>query len=311
MKTYEEFAASVLKRRDACVARRNKRRRILTRCSCVASGLCIALLAGVGVWNHQVQRKRHPWPIRQVEIDSGSEIAVIPHWEDMTLGQRFREVQYQGLHYSGQTTTIADQNMIGDRLTSATLTGKDIYTDTVYRISADIYAIREISDACALALRFDGSDDYYVFVNSCYRPDTLGQMIDDLNLREHLSFGSAYYEKTDGKTPVTVEFEHPDESQIWALLLSHTEAKICDADAFRSWKNVMTVSTNVSILGYQNISIGVTADGYLTTNILDTGKCFFIGEEAVQQFVNYVLENCEGYEIQYVYPSDMTHGEME
>ena len=54
------------------------------------------------------------------------------------------------------------------------------------------------------------------------------------------------------------------------------------------------------MLGYENISLGVTENGYLTTNILNTGKAFFIGAEKAQMFMDYVIENCEGYDIIYI-----------
>ena len=39
--------------------------------------------------------------------------------------------------------------------------------------------------------------------------------------------------------------------------------------------------------------------GYLATNILDTGKIFYVGNENVLTFFNYVLDECEGYELIY------------
>ena len=63
----------------------------------------------------------------------------------------------------------------------------------------------------------------------------------------------------------------------------------------------MGISTNVDILGFNNISLSVTEDGYLTTNILATGKAFYIGEEKVQTFINFVQNELEGCEIIYVY----------
>ncbi|MDE7212010.1 MAG: hypothetical protein K2O03_11300, partial [Lachnospiraceae bacterium] len=56
-------------------------------------------------------------------------------------------------------------------------------------------------------------------------------------------------------------------------------------------------SVNVPILGYQNVSIAVMENGYVKTNILDTGKLFCIGEENAQALVDYVLKECEGYEM--------------
>ena len=52
---------------------------------------------------------------------------------------------------------------------------------------------------------------------------------------------------------------------------------------------------------YENISFSVQEGGYIKTNILDTGKLFYIGEDKTQSFVDYVTEHCEGYELVTVY----------
>ena len=38
----------------------------------------------------------------------------------------------------------------------------------------------------------------------------------------------------------------------------------------------------------------------MTTNILETGKRFYLGEEKVQKFVKYIIENYDGYKTVYV-----------
>ena len=66
----------------------------------------------------------------------------------------------------------------------------------------------------------------------------------------------------------------------------------------------MGISVDIPLLGYENISLSVTEEGYLTTNILDTGKAFYIGKDKVNAFVDYVLNHCEGVEL--VYEADLT-----
>ena len=60
------------------------------------------------------------------------------------------------------------------------------------------------------------------------------------------------------------------------------------------------ISVDIELLGYENISVSLTDKGYLLTNILDTGKGFYIGEDKVQEFLNYIKENYDGYEIVYI-----------
>lgn len=145
--------------------------------------------------------------------------------------------------------------------------GQDAYTDTVHETTAAVFEISGVSTDCAIALRFEGQETdpaYYVYVNSWYQPETLGQLIGDLRLRDTLSFGSVWYEyrKTSGDY-ATVEFTGLEQEAIWEHLLSDTTVPaVADYDS-RQFRTVMSVSVNIPLLGYENISMAVTEDGYL------------------------------------------------
>lgn len=64
-------------------------------------------------------------------------------------------------------------------------------------------------------------------------------------------------------------------------------------------ETLMELSVSIPLLGYENISIRVDKDGFLTTNILETGKKFYIGTEHAQAFADYVSEECDGYEVRH------------
>ena len=61
----------------------------------------------------------------------------------------------------------------------------------------------------------------------------------------------------------------------------------------------MSVSVSIPVLGYENIGLWVNRSGWMGTNILESGKYFFLGTEQIDRFMDYVLEHCEGYEIRY------------
>ena len=52
MKNYEEMARCVLEARDEHIRRKTKRQAMVKRCVPVVSGLCVAILIGVGVWKN-------------------------------------------------------------------------------------------------------------------------------------------------------------------------------------------------------------------------------------------------------------------
>ncbi len=302
MKTYEEVAKEVLRRRDEEAARRAKRRVHTRAVCCVAAGLCAVALTGVGLWRAGLfGGERQRWPVREVAgpPSENGEIAVIPKWEEMSISRQFSELNYRGVRYSSQVTPLA-AGMAGEYLTQVELEGYDVYTDTAHRTTGTVYAIQGISEACAVAVSFAGTEGYYVYVNPYNTPETLEQLLSDLNLREHMTFGSVWYTFYDERAEewVNVEFVNVPDSLVWELLLSDGSLEN-QPEPQEAVVGEMSVSVSIPVLGYENISLWVNRSGWMGTNILDTGKYFFLGTEQVDRFMDYVLEHCEGYEIRY------------
>ena len=279
-------------------ARKPGRNRPWIRGGILAACLCLAVLGGVLLFR---PRPEAGWPVKQVpaaESSTSGEIAQLPPWDEQEMGERYQSLSFEGAEYGG-TAHRLDAPQIGGLLGQAVLSGQDLSTGENHSIGGTIYRIQGIQPVCAVAVQFAEGGGYYVYRNSGYRPETLGQFIDDLNLRETLRFGSAWYtaRRPDGEY-ATIEFVEPDDAVIWEMLLSDGTLPNVWSDT-AEFAQEISVSVDIPLLGYENISLWVTEDGYLATNILDTGKAFFIGEEAAQSFVEYVLENCEGYEIVY------------
>lgn len=247
----------------------------------------------------------YDWPekVLPAPVDPEGEVAILPRWDEMTIVQQFHWLEWEDRGYYGHDAPLP-AGKIGDTLGTAELTGQDHYSEEVHRTSAEFFAIQGISTQCAVAVRYDGQNACYPFVNSYYKPATLGQFIDDLNLTENLSFNSIWYDcfSPDGEY-TKVEFTGAEAAKIWELLLSDRTVENVERydnnDAIG--QNKMSISIDLTLLGYQNISLAVTDKGYLTTNILDTGKAFYLGSDKVDAFMDYVFENCQGYRIVYDY----------
>ena len=276
--------------------------------------ICVIIIAVIGVsWsgifkqNQEIKGEDSRWTIKKVYVDSFEEtedgMAVLPHWDEMTIVQQFSLLEFNGNQYDGKQGEVPNE-MIGERLGTATLTGFDEYTDTTHTKDASIYVINTISQECAIALQFEGTTEYYPYINAYYRPETLGDFINDLNLKELISFGSVWYGDSytdnEGKFHFdNIEFYDVDDEIIWSMLFSDISLEnVYDNNSMLA--PLMSVSVDIPVLGYKNISCWVTEDGYLVTNILDTGKAFYIGKDKVQEFVNYILNNYEGFKIVYV-----------
>lgn len=262
-----------------------------------AACLCL-LAAGAGIRKNQ---SSSPWPIKKVpeaNHEIHNEIWEEPHWDDLDISRQYASMEWEGRGYNG-TSAVISQDKIEHFLGQELLSGQDAYTEVIHEREGNVFAIAGVAPKCAVAVELEGT--YYVYRTSEYVPDTLGDLIGDLNLYENIQFGSVWYEyqKKNGEY-VSVEFIDLPQNIIWEMLLSDETLTNVEHYDQMQFSNIMSISVNIPIIGYENIALSVTEEGYVTTNILDTGKAFFIGTEKVQKFVDYVLKNCQGYEIVYI-----------
>ena len=285
----------------------------------ISAAACVTLVAvlGVGIWqsglltredpsdviatpdepvydeppveNPDTSEKDHeetfsPKPNEQPEENG---VCILVPWAELSISQQYAEVTYQGDRYSSQVTALSAENR-GDFLLNTTMETADYDTGKRYTQNATLYAIKGISEDCAVAVQFEGQEDYYVYTNSYYKPETLGQFIEDLNLKENLVLNTGYYQKSDA---VLVGFDQIAETVVWERMLCNTELE--NVYDLKDWHiAVFSISIDIPILGYKNISLALTEEGYITTNILNTGKAFFIGKEQAAEILDDVLEHC-------------------
>ena len=284
----------------------------------ILAPICIVFIAVIGLYKSGIFTskpdiiisKKDDWIIKEVQVDkkdTPTDTAVIPKWNELSISQQFNEVEYNNSKYSSRITKISNNNILKN-IGNATLTGYDTYTETTYNKKAELYSIKDIEEKCAIAIKFEGDTDYYVYVNSYYRPTTLGEFTKDLNLEEIISFGTIYYNYWDEdlQEDINVEFYGVDNKIIWQKLFNNKNLENIysdnDTEKYTSerFSQSIGISVDIPLLGYKNISVSLTDKGYLLTNILDTGKGFYIGEDKVQEFLDYIKDNYNGYKIVYV-----------
>ena len=296
----------------------------------VLAPICIVFIAVIGIYKSGIFTskpdiaisKKDGWIIKEVKTDktTTSDTAIVPRWNEMSISQQFGEVEYTNNKYSSRIAKISKNNIIKN-IGNTTLTGYDTYTETTYSKKGDLYSIKGIAEKCAIAVKFEGDTDYYVYVNSYYRPKTLGEFIEVLNLKDNISFGTIYYNywDKDSEENINVEFYDVDNAIIWNKLFSNLNLENIYSDndtgkyTSERFSQSISISVDIPLLGYKNISVSLTDKGYMLTNILDTGKGFYIGEDKVKEFLEYIKENYDGYKIVYVDENgkEMTDKNME
>lgn len=265
----------------------------------LAACFCLAVMAAAIVLPQMLKLRppdRHPENPTMAGTDAssatGEETWPIPRWEDKTITERYPGFSFDGKQYSVKSEAL-DAGDTGEKAGEVILYGYDIYEDREYTIKAELYDIEGILGECALAVRYEGTDDYYPGVNSEYVPETLGDLINALSLKENLVFHKIYYsywmdeEVKDGNYRTDV-YVLPEPQVIWDMLLSETQSAN-QGDAHYDIP-LMEIGIDVKKIGAYNISLAVNEDGYLQTNIMDTAKSFYIGKDKADEFVQYVRQ---------------------
>ena len=109
--------------------------------------------------------------------------------------------------------------------------------------------------------------------------------MDALKLNDTISFGAL---TPDDRTLVT----DYDRDVLTELLNEYRDcATLFD---YTGHRKLFSVSANVDMLGISNKSFAVTEDGYITTNIMEWGYAFYIGEERAKEIADRLgIDNIE------------------
>lgn len=207
-----------------------------------------------------------------------------PKWDEKTISAQFSEFNLNNTIYSTSNTMI-NSAIIGTKIDNIIMVCEDVYTDITHSINAEVFSISNVSDNCATAIKFEGYDDYYVYISMNYHPDTLGELADALNLNSNISFGDLV---TGDDMTIVTDYNI---TIIKNLLTEYRDCENLSDDTFH--RNLFSIITNIDMLGIKNKSFSVTDDGYIITNIMDWKYTFYIGTDKAKELadrlgINYI-----------------------
>jgi|GEM_PF-3517005 len=222
----------------------------------------------------------------EIAINGVAETAVIPRWDEQNINAKYPSFTTRENKEYVTTGMQVSSEMIGDKYGEADMTGYDIYSDSYYNTTAELYSINSVSENAALAARFDGYDGYYIYKCRDYFPATLGELSDDLSLQTKLTFGSIYIrEQYDGSAWWDYPLIAVDTGKADILKQVLKECRDCKCEMKNEfWElSSFSVGADVRLAGIDNKSILFYDSGYMMTNIMEYGFYFYIGEDTVRQ----------------------------
>lgn len=213
-------------------------------------------------------------------------------WEEKPMWRRYPDFErFEIGNYIVYATTV-DAAKVGEYLQDVNLHGYDNCTQTPYDEIGKIYRIEGINDTAAVALQYPGREDYFPAMNTKYSPATLGELIEDLNLRENIRIGTVYYSYHDENGRIhDKEYAGLTVEKMCELLLSDPTLPNV-ADQPLDWTHKLAFRVDVPLLGITNLGVPLSEDGYIRIHLMGAEKIFHIGEDKVNAFMAYVEENC-------------------
>lgn len=318
MKTYEQMAAEVLRRRDEAVALRARKNRT-TRMVVTVAAVCL-VTAGVtaGIWGGMVldgPNGATTKPTPEIQTDPPAkgafrddlrerknvsytipESAIMWGWEDMTDGERYTNLDYDGKTYrmSGAVT-----NYLSEWLADDEAYGFAWDQDNArHGIPCAIYSLTFSPDHSVVAVQFEGSSEIYRFEREREYdpPKTLGEFMETRKLSKVLPLTTLYYERWEGGSSVSdkmaLSAEHSD--GVWAILAKYGDASFKEPSFKESFeihrydKEEIRFSATSEVLGIRNLSFAILDNGYIITNIEQYGYYYYIGGDAAREVIDYV-----------------------
>lgn len=387
MKEFDETVASIIKKGNAIIDKRRARTAMIKRTSYTVSGICAAIIIGIGIWHNSVLKNADNdiFPedniIEEVVSDtvtttqtsekktfttSCSSLAIsvsavitstsVPGNEKDTVSTNSEPVRSTGTlntHYSKTTiqkTTVTittslqvenpnvpdwgnlQPNQVfaqfytdeeryisaGTATTPEYIKGKkgeykfsrEIMNEDgqkiIHTLSGTIHSINNISDQAALAVKFEGKNEYYVYLNEYYSPQTLEQLIDDLDLNENIFTERAVLtESTDRK-----ELLGLDKSFLWNALMTDISLKNSYdpgyANKFQMLDCKVRFDVYLPALNY-NATVGLNEYGYFNLNLNTFVSAYHIGEDNTAKIFAYLSDKSNAVNVppDDIFPTDI------
>ena len=159
-----------------------------------------------------------------------------------------------------------------------------IWGESNHSENVSIYTLDGVSENCTVMVFYPSTADCPIYINTDYLPDTLGDMIDDMGLAKHMSFGSKNV-KVSGENAY---YDVPAEKIM--KVLGECRDAVNTNEGIAPFSRDLTIYSDISYMRY-NTNIYISKEGYITTKIVDRGASFYIGEERAQDYIEYLLGN--------------------
>lgn len=234
-----------------------------------------------------------------------SDLGILKHWDEKEIYEKYTSVKFNNINYNISSSAAlgtlppVEATYIGEELGEGIAIGYDDYApieeERIEECSVKIYEIKKICSDLAFAVKFDGNENFYAYLNIQYKFSTIGDFLAKSNFLEYGNIGERviyhYWDSTNKYRYVF--FENIDKQAIIDTFLKDENVELIKENKVKG-DVYYSISIGMKILGLDNLSFAIGNNGYVRINLFGSSNCFYIGNEVASNFFNYLEENYEG-----------------
>ncbi len=260
--------------------------------------LTLALVAGgFGVYAYMEGRTPTPWPQKEVVGNEKNEVLNVKpfKWNGVAVNCQFTGINFMEEVYTS-TDIVVSQEKLSEDFGEMDLTNYDMCADVSLATTGQIYSMKDFATDLAIAVKLDGDDRIFVYVNIEYKPETLGQMMDTFKLHDMISFDKPlYYYKDEEEKEYQIQFENVDEAKIVETILEKENVQFVQLP--EDSVTLIEMNANLSWAQEDDFKVVLTENGYVSFTMFGNEWSYEIGQEEMKNFTTYLVEECDGYEL--------------
>lgn len=187
------------------------------------------------------------------------------------------DIQYTRMNLS------VPSDIIDSFIKTVRLTEETQADSSVISCNADIFTIEGISREAMIALRYEENDTYIFFRNPNYNVNTFGELADSFAFNKYVSFKSAEYHNGD----TIYGF---DEEAVKKILSENNDAIAVDFHSLLLDELYIKIILTCEFADNKSFlfGLGISQNGYLTTNLTGREMAFYIGEDKADELIKLI-----------------------
>ncbi len=265
----------------------------------IAIVICVLILvaSGVGVYAYMESRTPTPWPQKIVTGNEKNEVLNVKpfKWNGVAVNCQFTGINFGEEMYTSTDVVITESDTV-ESFGVQDLTNYDMCADVSLETTGEIYSIENFDKDLAIAVKLAEDERIFIYVNIEYKPETVKELASAFMVSEQLSFEKPihYYVGEEEKVH-QIQFENVDGQKIYDAIFSNENAQFVQLP--EDSVTLTEIYANLSWAQEDDLKVVLTDNGYVSFTMFGNEWSYEIGQEEMDNFTTYLVEECDGVEL--------------